>query len=99
MCVFLAQSLIVSVLGIVVGLAAGLLLIEYRNPFLHTMRRLTGAQLFPADIYGFSELPALVLPRDVAIICGGSMLICLLAALFPAWHASKLNPVEALRNE
>jgi len=99
MSVFLAQSLIVSVLGVLAGLAAGLLLIEYRNPFLHMMRNLTGAELFPANIYGFSELPALVLPRDAVIICGGSMLICLLAALFPAWHASKLDPVEALRNE
>lgn len=97
--VFLAQSLIVSVLGILAGLAAGLLLVHYRNPFLHTMRRLTGAELFPASIYGFSELPALVLPADIAVICGGSMIICLLAAWFPARHASKLNPVEALRNE
>jgi lipoprotein-releasing system permease protein len=97
--VFLSQSLIVSVLGILTGLGAGLLLIHYRNPFLHTMRKLTGAQLFPADIYGFNDLPALVMPGDVAIICGGSMIICLLAAAFPAWHASKLNPVEALRNE
>jgi lipoprotein-releasing system permease protein len=99
MSVFLGQSLIVSVAGILIGLTSGLLLIHYRNPFLHMMRRLTGLQLFPADIYGFSELPALILPRDVAIICGGSLIICLLAAAFPAWHASKLNPVEALRRE
>jgi len=99
MCVFLAQSLIVSALGVLTGVAFGLLAIHYRNPFLNTMRRLTGAQLFPADIYGFSQLPALVMPGDIAIICGGSMLICLLAAVFPAWYASKLNPVEALRHE
>jgi lipoprotein-releasing system permease protein len=51
------------------------------------------------DIYGFSQLPALIMPGDIVIICGGSMLICLLAAVFPARHASKLNPVEALRHE
>lgn len=99
MSVFLGQSLIVSVMGIIAGLAVGLLLIEYRNPFLHLLRRLTGVQLFPADIYGFGELPALVMPGDLAIICGGSLIICLLAAAFPAWHASRLNPVEALRHE
>jgi lipoprotein-releasing system permease protein len=97
--VFVAQSLIVSFLGIVAGIGLGLLAVAYRNEFLEFMRRTTGAQLFPAEIYQFSQLPALVLPGDLAIICGGSLLICLLAAALPAWHASRLNPVEALRNE
>lgn len=97
--VFLAQSLIVSVLGILAGLGLGLLAVSYRNEFLGLMRRATGAQLFPAEIYQFTQLPALIVPSDLLIICGGSLLICLAAAAFPAWHASKLNPVEALRHE
>ena len=91
--------LLVSVLGVVAGTSLGLLAITYRNEFLNLMRRWTGWQLFPADIYGFSQLPALILPGDIAIICGGSLVICLLAAAFPARHASRLNPVEALRHE
>lgn len=97
--VFLGQSLIVSIAGVLAGVALGLTAIAYRNQFLAFLRRLTGFELFPASIYGFEQLPALVLPRDVAIICGGSLLICLLAAAFPARHASRLNPVEALRHE
>ena len=99
MWVFLGQSLIVSVLGVAAGLGLGLLALAYRNEFLDLMRRLTGFELFPAKIYGFSELPSLIVPGDIAIICGGSLIICLLAAAFPARHASKLNPVEALRHE
>ena len=97
--VFLAQSLIVSVLGILAGLSLGLLAVSYRNEFLHFMRKATGAELFPAEIYQFTQLPALIIPSDLAIIGGGSLIICLLAAAFPAWHASRLNPVEALRHE
>lgn len=97
--VFLAQSLIVSAFGVLAGFGLGLLAVTYRNEFLLFMRRTTGAQLFPADVYGFSQLPALILPGDLLIIGGGSLLICLLAAAFPAWHASRLNPVEALRHE
>lgn len=99
MWVFLLQSQIVSILGVLAGLGLGLLAIAYRNEFLALMRRWTGVQLFPDDIYGFSQLPALILPSDIAIICGGSLVICLLAAAFPARHASRLNPVEALRHE
>jgi lipoprotein-releasing system permease protein len=99
MCVFLFQSLIVSVLGIFAGLGLGWLAVAYRNEFLQVLRSATGAELFPAAIYGFTQLPALIMPGDLLLICGGSLLICLMAAAFPAWHASRLNPVEALRHE
>lgn len=99
MWVFLSQSIMVSIAGVLVGLGLGMLAVTYRNEFLHFMRKATGLELFPASIYGFSELPALILPGDIAIICGGSLLICLLAAAFPVWNASRLRPVEALRHE
>ncbi|HVU08584.1 MAG TPA: ABC transporter permease [Verrucomicrobiae bacterium] len=99
MWVFMGQSLVVSVFGIITGLVVGMLALHFRNEFLDWMRQLTGMELFPASIYGFTQLPALIVPRDIAIICGGSLLICLCAAAFPARYASRLNPVEALRYE
>ena len=99
MTVFLLQSLVVSVAGVACGVTLGLTAVHWRNEFLLLMRKVTGLELFPADIYHFYQLPALVMPGDIAVICGGSLIICLFAALLPAWHASRLNPVEALRNE
>jgi lipoprotein-releasing system permease protein len=99
MWIFLSQSMVVSILGVIIGLGLGMLALTYRNQFLGVMRHITGIELFPASIYGFSELPALIVPGDIAIICGGSLLICLLAAAFPVWNASRLKPVEALRHE
>lgn len=99
MVVFVIQSLVVSISGVVVGVGLGLLAIYVRNGFLHLMNRIFGFELFPASIYGFDELPALIIPSDILIICGGSLIICLLAAILPSRHASKLNTVRALHHE
>jgi lipoprotein-releasing system permease protein len=97
--IFLFQSAIIGVIGVTCGFGVGMLAIIYRNPFLHFLRRETGLEIFPAKIYGFGELPALIMPNDVAIICISSFVICILGGLLPAWRAGRLKPVEALRYE
>ncbi len=97
--IFLTQSGIIGVIGVAAGYGLGMLAVAYRNEFLHLMRDLTGWELFPKSVYGFGELPALIMPSDVAIICVSSFIICLLGGLLPAIRAGRLKPVEALRYE
>jgi lipoprotein-releasing system permease protein len=97
--VFLGQSAIIGVLGVLAGFGLGMLALTYRNEFLHFMNRLTGFELFPAAIYQFSELPAIIDPHDILIICGCSFVICIFGGLLPAMRAGRLKPVEALRYE
>jgi lipoprotein-releasing system permease protein len=97
--IFLGQSLCVGIIGVILGYGLGILAVLYRNEFLHFMRVATGQTLFPAEIYNFTELPALIIPGDILIVCGGALAICLLAGLVPAFIASRLQPVEALRHE
>lgn len=99
MWLFLGQSLFVGAVGVSAGLGLGMLLLEIRNEFLRFMNRMTGLELFPAKIYAFTELPALIDKGDIAIICGAAIVICGLAGLIPAWNAGRLKPVEALRHE
>ncbi len=96
---FLSQSGFVGVVGVAAGFGLGMLALGYRNEFLHFMNRLTGWELFPASIYGFSELPALIVPGDIMVICGSALFVCLLGGVIPTWRAARLKPVEALRYE
>jgi lipoprotein-releasing system permease protein len=97
--VFLGQSAIIGVLGVISGYGLGMLALTYRNEFLHFMNRMTGFELFPASIYGFGDLPAVIDPHDIAVICGLSFVICILGGVLPAVRAGRLKPVEALRYE
>jgi lipoprotein-releasing system permease protein len=97
--IFLAQSAIIGVLGVISGYGLGMLAITYRNEFLHFMNRMTGFELFPASVYGFGDLPAIVDAHDIMIICGLSFVICIFGGVLPAIRAGRLKPVEALRYE
>jgi lipoprotein-releasing system permease protein len=97
--VFLSQSAIIGVLGVISGYGLGMLALTYRNEFLHFMNRMTGFELFPASVYGFGDLPAVIDPHDIAVICGLSFVICIFGGVLPAIRAGRLKPVEALRYE
>jgi lipoprotein-releasing system permease protein len=97
--VFLAQGMVVGLFGTLSGLGCGMLLIRYRNEFSQWLAGTFGIEVFPRQVYQFSQIPAEVVPQDVAIICIGAFFICSLAALIPAYFAARLDPVKALRFE
>jgi len=97
--IFLVQGMIVGVVGVASGLALGMTLIRWRNEVSQALSSLLGVEIFSRTIYQFSEIPAEVVPSDVAVICLSAFAICSLAALVPAWLASRLDPVKALRYE
>ncbi|MEI7924538.1 MAG: FtsX-like permease family protein [Planctomycetota bacterium] len=96
---FLSQSVVVGVLGVGIGFGAALLALAYRNEFLFFLRRVTGIEILPSSVYGVYQLPAQIQVGDILVICGTAFLTCVLAGLFPAWKASRMQPVEALRYE
>jgi lipoprotein-releasing system permease protein len=94
---FLSQSIVVGALGVGLGFGMAMLALAYRNEFLEFMRHTTGMELVPASVYQVYDLPVSIQPQDVAVICCAAFLTCVLAGFFPAWKASRLQPVEALR--
>lgn len=97
--VFLAQGMVIGVFGNLTGLALGMSLVRWRNEVSQWLATVLGIEIFPREVYQFSEIPAQVVPSDVAIICLSAFAVCSLAALIPAWFAARLDPVKALRYE
>lgn len=97
--VFVGQGIVVGIFGTLIGLGTGIWLVQYRNQVSHWLSSVLGIEIFPQSIYQFSEIPAEIVPSDVAIICTSAFLICTVAAIIPAWFAARMDPVSALRHE
>jgi len=97
--IFLGQGTVVGLFGTLGGLGLGMILIRYRNEFSHWLASTLHIEIFPREVYQFSQIPAQVVPHDVTIICISAFLICSFAALIPAYFAARLDPVKALRYE
>ena len=79
--------------------AGGLAIANNLDVVIPALETVTGATLWNKEIYYINELPSKVLPADVISIVSVSFVLTLLAALYPSWRASQVNPAEALRYE
>ena len=89
--VFIIQGSVVGILGTLLGCVIGYVLCWTQRTFEFIA--------LPPDIYLIDALPVRVDPLDFASVALGSMLICVLAAVYPARKAAGLVPVEAIRHE
>ena len=96
---FCVQGFLIGLIGTGTGLALGFAFLHERNNILLAFTKLTGSQATLERFYQFSNVPAHIESLDLVVIILGTIVISTLAGIFPAVRASRLNPVEALRNE
>lgn len=89
----------IGVVGTTLGLALGLLFCDNIETIRQFLQMVSGRDLFSAEIYFLSQLPARVDPVEVMTVAGISLLLSFLATIYPAYRAAKFDPVEALRYE
>ena len=97
--IFLIQGLVIGLVGMVIGTIAGLLLAWNLPAIAAVIEGWLGIQFFPPDVYVIDQLPVEIRPFDVIAIVVTSVCVSFLATLYPAWNASRLDPVVALRYE
>jgi lipoprotein-releasing system permease protein len=97
--VFMVTGASVGIVGTVVGFLLALLVclnIESIRRFLSWM---TNTELFSPELYFLSKLPADLDAGETTAVVVMALMLSLLATLYPAWRAARLDPVEALRYE
>ena len=99
MAVFIVQGALIGVLGTLLGVAGGLFIANNLDSIFPTIERIAGFPLIPKDIYFISSLPSDPRAGDVVPIAVISIVLSLVATLYPSWRAARVRPAEALRYE
>ena len=97
--IFFLSGAAVGVIGTVAGVGLGLAFALNIESIRQLLQRFTGTDLFSAEIYFLSQLPAKVEPDEVALVAVIALALSFLATIYPSWRAAKIDPVEALRYE
>jgi lipoprotein-releasing system permease protein len=97
--IFVMSGAAVGVLGTLAGFGLGLAFALNIEAIRRWIEKVSGADLFSADIYFLTQLPSRIEPPEVIAVVLMGLGLSFLATLYPSWRAARLDPVEALRYE
>jgi len=97
--IFFMAGASIGVLGTIFGFVLGVTFAKNIETIRQAIQKLTGTNLFSAEIYFLSHLPAVLDWQEVLHVVLMALTLSFLATLYPSWRAAKLDPVEALRYE
>ena len=99
MAIFIVQGALIGIIGTAIGVIGGVLLALNIGTVVPFLERMLSVQFLDKSIYYISDLPSDLQRADVITIAGIALFLALIATLYPAWKAARVNPAEALRYE
>ena len=99
MAIFMVQGTLSGVIGTLAGVASGVLVALNLGEIVSSAEHALGVKILSSEVYLIDRLPSDVVAGDVLTITLISLLLALLATLYPSWRASRTQPAEALRYE
>lgn len=97
--IFFLAGATIGVIGTVAGLGLGIALADSLETLRQWLQQLTGTPIFDPKQYSLTRIPTEIDAGEVVLVCGMALALSLLASIYPAWRAARLDPVEALRYE
>ncbi len=97
--IFILEGLVIGTLGTAMGTGLGLLLAKNADSIIKGLEHMLKIKIFDQAVYGMDKFPSVVNPSDVLTVIAVAMSISLLATVYPAWRAARMDPGEALRYE
>jgi lipoprotein-releasing system permease protein len=97
--IFFMAGAAIGVLGSALGVVAAVLFVTYIEDIRHLLERIVGFDVFPAQLYLFSQIPAKIDWIQVTYVVVIALVLSFVFSIIPAWRASRVDPVEALRYE
>ncbi len=95
---FVLYGWIQCILGTVLGIGLAFLVLNNLQNIVDLLGRF-GLDVFPKAVYGLDALPWRVIPSEILQVVVMVVVFCAVASFLPAWRASAMNPVDALRKE
>jgi lipoprotein-releasing system permease protein len=97
--IFMLSGASIGVVGTILGFLLGIAFTTHIEQIREFVQSIIGVNLFNAEIYFLTQIPARIDPHEVAMVLAMAFGLSFLATVYPSWRAARLDPVEALRYE
>lgn len=96
--IFIVEGLVIGIIGSALGTLIGVLVVIYRTPVAACISWIVGHDVFPAELYHLSELPAQLKMTDLTTFNLLAILICIFSALIPSLFSALMKPAKSLQD-
>ena len=97
--IFVAQSILLATSGMMIGLCSGVIIAQNISSAMRWCEQWLGQKIMSKQVWMLDHLPAVIDPQDITMICIGTIILATVAASYPAWIASRIDPADVLRYE